>query len=198
MSHHTHQTRFSDSSHYDIRCGATDERGSSALDRPCPDYRCEEEEAAVRAVVSAATDARALKYKQREDVPLRCSIASDAAANPLAAVAARLSFNTELDVDAIVSKVLAELRARKVEGVVVAKEETLEKALRSALVGVTARPTEGLLVVPAEPHPQDLSYAAGLSDLSDVSAHPPSREATERELRAFYRTMVSRGAMRVR
>ena len=35
----THRTRYSDSSLYDevcVLCGATDSRGSDALDRPCP------------------------------------------------------------------------------------------------------------------------------------------------------------------
>lgn len=200
MSHHTHQTRFSDSSLYDIRCvlcGATDERGSSALDRPCPEYRCEEE-ATVPPVVEAATDAcPGSSFQRPGDLLVRCGITSNDAAIMLDTVADRLPSKTEL-VDAVVSKVLAELRRNEIEDVVVAKEEMLERALRSALAGVAGMLPEGLLVVPAEPHPHDLSYAVGLSDLGDVSAHPPSRESTERELKAFYKTMVSRGAMRVR
>lgn len=39
MTHPTHQTRYSDSSMYDevcTLCGATDARGSTKLDEPCP------------------------------------------------------------------------------------------------------------------------------------------------------------------
>jgi hypothetical protein len=45
MSHPTHNTRYSDSSHYDERCilcGATDAPGSNGLYLPCREYRAEE------------------------------------------------------------------------------------------------------------------------------------------------------------
>lgn len=45
MAHYTHNTRYSDSSHYDERCilcGATDAPGSNGLDIPCREYSAEE------------------------------------------------------------------------------------------------------------------------------------------------------------
>jgi hypothetical protein len=165
MSHRSHDTRYSDSSHYDVRCtlcGATDAPGSKALDLPCPAYRAEE-----------------------------ISVPEPSTPTPVDGEAA-------VDMDAVISRVLLALEPTIQGGLVIASKEVVENALRDALADAVAPIPAGTLIVPVEPHPHDVAYAAGMSDLSDLSANPPSREATERELKAFYRTMVSRSARRVR
>lgn len=49
---------------------------------------------------------------------------------------------------------------------------------------------DGWKLVPIQPTDRMLSQAYGLSDLSDISAHPPSREATISELRVAYQVML--------
>lgn len=158
MSHPTHETRYSDSSHYDtkcVRCGATDGYGCVMLDLPCPEYR---EPATPVAETSPGGSATGVE---------------------LADIAAL--FLHEVESDPTTSMISDKEAVAKV----------LTRVLERALSG-------GFALVPSAPHPADLSYACGLSDLSDISANPPNREATERELAAFYRIMVERGARRLR
>lgn len=157
MTHPTHETRYSDSSHYDtkcVRCGATDGYGCVMLDLPCPEYR---EPPAPAVETSPALPAARLL----EPADVAALFLHEMESDPKTAIIS--------DKDAV-AKVLARV---------------LERVL-----------PEGFVLVPSVPHPHDLSYACGMSDLSDMSASPPNREATERELAAFYRIMVERGARR--
>jgi hypothetical protein len=165
MSHPTHNTRYSDSSHYDERCtlcGATDAPGSNGLDLPCREYRAQE---------IAPSDAPPTTSE-------RTGLA--------------------VDVETVVARVLLALDANCLNGILIANRGDVADAVRDSLAGDVVSLPFGVMIVPSEPHPHDIAYAGGMSDLSDISASPPSREATERELKTFYRTMVSRGAQRVR
>jgi hypothetical protein len=165
MSHPTHNTRYSDSSHYDERCilcGTTDAPGSNGLYLPCREYRAEE----------IAPSDPSPTGPERAGLPV--------------------------DVETVVGRVLLALDANCLDGIVIANRDVVADAVRDALAGDVVSLPDGMTIVPVEPHPHDVAYAGGMSDLSDLSANPPSREATERELKAFYRTMVSRGARRVR